>query len=64
MSTKDHLKVDLPLDSPKRLALNKLWHIYGNRGKNTTFANRKFIQGLLVQNCPLTTLHKCDTMGS
>ena len=35
------------LTHEQHMALNKLWHIYGNYGKKATHCNHRFIQNFL-----------------
>lgn len=38
------------LNAKQRIALKKLWFVYGNGGPKSTLLNHKYIQGLLEYN--------------
>jgi hypothetical protein len=39
----------MQLTESQKIELNKLWFIYGNRGKKHTLGNHRFIQNLLTR---------------
>lgn len=40
---------NVKLTDSQRQELNRLWFIYGNKGKKSTLGNHRFIQGILAR---------------